>query len=820
MDLLTAALQKPNNIQASQKREAIEARPISTQSLIRPTRPSKSHLAKDPFYMAPVNGVLDIRENAINIKKGLMGKGNDHDLGKINDFAMKAGALGLAAYLFTKARTPMSKTMEFVGFGSFFASMALWPKLFIETPLKAMYGINIHQKYVDNEGRKKMFFQDPQYVPWDLYTDKQLDKLGNRLGVPKNIHNRNEVIKDKAHKIALQGNTLWMLTAGFATPLMSALICNQAEKYIQPVLDKARINNKIKQLDSVEHIVTTKNAKYNAEPLIKALTFNASDTFSERRIQGIVNMIAKDNTTMASETVEKQVWAFFKEIDSDEVFKKSLVDKFFKAFDELKKQPGNADATLYGLTKEKALDLLKNKPADDFMALVNSYLRANAPKINLNNSIDYTHLTKLSEVTEDLSQIVDNLLEEKSTPPKLYELVEGGVDNIKKLAKSFFGYVNHKEVIKETENMLVADTAATLKANSWLDSSRIFCRNLNLSAKETETVKSGGEGAIEVIIKKLDGIALNHSKYQKALKSLVDSVESYDKILLPAHDETGNVQGIQSALEKQYNKLFDKYAKEFSATDKNGNHIFGEILEYLIGAPEEAQGSQRAFILKNLRTRIDSMRMNLYHMIHTMDVFKRLNSKEFEAVFNEYCKNNGIRYSESEYKKFAAFVKKQIISTTAANHTVKFDLHNPEQPLYKRFMDFVYKEPLDEATEKVIKGRKFGGASMDGYMSKYLHNAYWFLGDAEFPHEFHLKVEVDKAMLLQMKKTDPVYRSKLSGPRIDQMIKEVSSQVYNSSKWLKMFGGMSILLAGITLLAETNFGKVSTKEVRRKKGQN
>lgn len=39
-------------------------------------------------------------------------------------------------------------------------------------------------------GRKKPFYQDAQFLPWDLYSAKEIDKIGDRMGVPKDIPNR------------------------------------------------------------------------------------------------------------------------------------------------------------------------------------------------------------------------------------------------------------------------------------------------------------------------------------------------------------------------------------------------------------------------------------------------------------------------------------------------------------------------------------------------------------------------------------------------------------------------------------------------------
>ena len=49
----------------------------------------------------------------------------------------------------------------------------VWPKLFIQLPAKLIHGVNVRQQYEDNYGRKKMFYQDHQFIPWDLYSDKE-----------------------------------------------------------------------------------------------------------------------------------------------------------------------------------------------------------------------------------------------------------------------------------------------------------------------------------------------------------------------------------------------------------------------------------------------------------------------------------------------------------------------------------------------------------------------------------------------------------------------------------------------------------------------
>ena len=105
----------------------------------------KATLLPSSIIGSPVTYLKDLKKDVVSIGKAVKGKANDHELGRINDLAMKLGSLGIASYLFVKNPLKLSKGMEFAGFGAFFASMALWPKLAIQAPLKARTGVDFQQ---------------------------------------------------------------------------------------------------------------------------------------------------------------------------------------------------------------------------------------------------------------------------------------------------------------------------------------------------------------------------------------------------------------------------------------------------------------------------------------------------------------------------------------------------------------------------------------------------------------------------------------------------------------------------------------------------
>ena len=156
-------------IKPAKKQEQNAAYAFTSEGKIKPMK-DKGRLLPSKIFDTPIDIAKDLKGDIVSLGKAAKGKANDHELGRINDLAMKIGSVALASYLFVKNPFKLNKAMEFIGAGTFFAGMSLWPKLTIQAPLKARTGVDVHQKYIDSQGRKKMLFQDPQYVLTDLYS--------------------------------------------------------------------------------------------------------------------------------------------------------------------------------------------------------------------------------------------------------------------------------------------------------------------------------------------------------------------------------------------------------------------------------------------------------------------------------------------------------------------------------------------------------------------------------------------------------------------------------------------------------------------------
>ena len=218
---------------------------------------AKAKLVKQNPISGTASAIKDNFNDGLNFfKAAKTGKMNDNNLGRINDLGMKAGALLIATFLATHAKTKTEALMQFIGGTTFFASMALWPKIFINLPARIIHGFPIDEKYISAQGDKKDLYLDNQFIPTGLHSKKQKEREMKRMGINPNELNAEEKWFRKRQKTALQNRTLWMATAGFATPLMTALVGN----YVQPKVENAVIKHEFKK---VKDILSDDNALNN-----------------------------------------------------------------------------------------------------------------------------------------------------------------------------------------------------------------------------------------------------------------------------------------------------------------------------------------------------------------------------------------------------------------------------------------------------------------------------------------------------------------------------------------------------------------------------
>ena len=511
---------------------------LDTGNKVRPL-PANGYLVKESIFQAPFTMVKDFGKDVKNIGKGLNGDLNDHDLGRLNDVGMKLGGLSIACYLAAK-KTPMyQKAMEFVGFGTFFATMALWPKLMIEKPIEWMHGINVHQKYVDSHGRKKMFFQDPQYLPWDLYTHEEIEKLGDKMGIPKDLPNRQDTIKETAQKKAIQANTLWMWTAGFATPLMTAMACSAMQPTVKQVAENYKVKKATNELQHVEQNF----AKYIDENAIKArndfedlLSTKKGQEITSNLIEEIADKLTGSHTFTAQENIMEDVKKLLQ--PKQEI---ALVPDWNKILETPNMLNNNKRFTPNHFLKQ--LKISGQDAKDRVIEILNETMNElgitqfdNENIENFKNKLG-TNLKKIVPNDDSCNNFVSTIYnvvkqtKESNSIPKLTQ------ENIKQLKEvySVFEKINAtNELIRNHLSTFVGAEEDSVLSLQWTKTINKLIKDMEFNSKQLHTLHlfSNSDGEVDkIVMDQVEKIIGTEPKYNKIMTHLIKGVREYDSKL-------------------------------------------------------------------------------------------------------------------------------------------------------------------------------------------------------------------------------------------------------------------------------------------------
>lgn len=816
------------NVQSVQKPKPdfdIE-RELNNRTFIKPL-PSKGRLLNGNIFNAPAIMVKDAVYDVKAFKHAMQGNANDHELGKLNDVGLKLGGLAIAGYLFTKKQTPVTKGMEFVGLGSFLASMAIWPKLAIQLPAYLIHGVNVQKQYEDSFGRKKSFYQDPQFIPWDLYSDKEIDKMGNRLRVPKDIPNRRDAIQEKMKKIAIQNNTLWMLTAGFATPVMSALICNQTEPYLAKWLNN-RKNKKadliLTNLDEHSKKYDTHNATNNIENQIKlhagkpiteevinsvADAFEGMDSVTAESFKADLRELMTSNTHTISKDSTKAISKNLKDIFKGKPISKDAVDaiipnenNMFNIFKENNFIKTDAD--------DKALKAISDKILLAVKKNVETY-NQNRPEAE---QLDFEYIKKLIRSHKVNEHPIKSVLN-NSTSATFSQEIQA---NLRNIAKAFDAFNAKTNALNEYAVTKVGSAPETVIANYWNNISKDLLTTLGISPKEIEKVRFDRNLTGELLRNKIESIVSDDATYKKVMKDLVAKVASLDSEIKPSDITTYN---------EKVDTLFNEFGeflkdKQFSNTAKaiagvNNNDNVGTL-----------KNIQKSFVSE----RLSGVKSSFYRLINTLDFYRRIaknvNSidilkqypREVREELIELCKIITLQgHSSDNATKFYMLrnphpsddmsdivvkngkIENKYFGKGAVNTTT--DIPN-DKFFYQRAMQLMFGDKMDKETTEILEG-----SIIKPNVTEYRENVVKIIGGENyFAKPRHRISPVNDA--------GSEFKFLLTGIAPDELFFKAGQQAFNTRKWLKIFGAFGGVLLGVTVLAQFFFGKMPDKKAGKK----
>lgn len=394
---------------------------------------AKAVMVKEGILGNPITATVDTFKDGVNFFKAVKtGEMGDNNLGRINDLGLKIGSLIIATFLAAHSKTKTESIMRFVGGGAFIAAMSLWPKLFINLPARLVHGFRIDRKYISAQGDKKDYFIDNQFIVKDARDEKELRKEAKRAGIDYDSKNGREKIEEKERKTALQNRTLWMATAGGATPLMTALFGDFVEPKVQAAVVKSGFN-KVKQ------ITDSGISEYIQQVTPKAVDSKALDSLFEQ-YQG--KALDDNFFKQAAEILTpSDIFGQFKDSDDLKAFKGYSPRRMMETLQELRKS-GN-----FSEYNKDELETLLRKSLSIVAKDATQYLEEDDEILNSAKQATETLLND-TQVKEIMNAIGDDLsikhvLEVLESPQ--FALAPKSKDNILETAKTndekFFKFI-------------------------------------------------------------------------------------------------------------------------------------------------------------------------------------------------------------------------------------------------------------------------------------------------------------------------------------------------------------------------------------------
>lgn len=806
---------------------------LDNRTFIKPLK-GKGRLLTGNVLSSPKYTVDNIFYNLKAFKHAAKGEANDHELGKLNDLGLMAGGLAIASYLTTKRFTPMTKGMEFVGFGAFLASMALWPKIAIQLPAYLIHGVNVKKEYQDSFGRKKPFYQDPQFIPWDLYSDEQIQKIGDRLGVDKNIPNRRDFIQEKMRKLAVQNNTLWMLTAGFATPVMTALICNASEPFLAKYQEKA----KNKRADSILTGIDKYSKKYATNSIEKNLK-NLSKEYlgkpvDDKLTEKLVEIFTEDLDAVTSESFKKDLkillndgnYSVFEKSAKDisKNIKQALLDKnFAKEFvdavvpDENEMVNIFKDNEFIKDSENLGLRKIQDKIAEIITLKTDAYNAAN-PEL-AENSKDVRRF-----IFANNSKNHPLFAEFKSTKSKIFDSTI--IAKLTNAAKIFDDFRTKQLSLDEYALIKVGSAPETVIANYWNDVSKDLIKTFGISDKELERVRFDKNLMGNLLRGKIEKIVSDRATYEKVMNSLVEKIASLNSKVKPSDITSHMLKGDNSnktAYERKVDIVYDAYT---SAMKSSG---FNLTAEALAGKNGDEFGSAKAIQKAFVEERMLGVKSSFFRLINTLDFYRRVATNPNELkTYNE----NVPRGVLEELIELCKIITLEGHSSDSA--TKFYMLRNPHPQ-----NDFTPLEVENGKIKNAHYGKELQTGMTDIPNDKYFYqNAMKFM----FGDDMHLETRtiLEKSILkdemanyrhLVMEKIGgekyfwkPRHRVSncgdagsdikflLTGIAPNELFFKRGQQLFNTRKWLKMFGGFGAGLLGLTVFAQFFLGRLKAPQ--------
>ena len=819
---------------------------VKTTNNVKPARP-EGHLIDDSLGSKTKYFFKDIAYDMKAMKDGWQGNANDHQSGRLNDVGLKLGGIGIATMLAARTTNPMARIMEYAGLGAFLASMEIFPKLFIYRPSRMVHGFDIGKQYIDEQGRKKSVFQDGNYIPFDMYQgdrpDEDLDIIGDKMGIPRGIEDRHDLIKEQMRKIAVQNNTLWMLTAGFATPVMTALICCGLEKPLSVLVEKlrnAKYNSRITKalaLTGDNMSLDAANIKPNSlsKKVEKILNTYKGKEIPQNEIDNLVSTITAENDYLSANAIKADLMSI---LNNGRAGEKSFVIADTFADDIIghiaSKLPSRNKALLERVfvpTAPEIQEILNRAGAKESMT--------EETLLKVKGEFKKLFYSKIQKESADVQKILKAQSNEvlESISKKIQEnpsrfVNEESVNNVVNFAKIIGDFREKQQLLDRCKSFKVEYAPETVIAKSYNKFERTLLDVLGIKYKDLALIRESDEYAAELFDKKLTELAKDEAKYEKAVNKLAKVIEEMEIALNGKSNTDSSMKDLITAIENNYNNTarrldklggfkntIDALVKEDVSTLSNSLSSRDDLFKFLDGTlvdkykdltndkfwsegfghngriqytKDNARGvgSSKNLEISRISDRYQGAKNSFNRIMHMFDVYKR------QAPQSEYD------------KEILAKGKEVLMNATSSDHNLKLDTVN-NQRFYRDVMNTIWKNGLEESTSKAMGTSSVETGRVSERLLSYIKRFKDIMGnnDLDFTKPYHV---LDSSVPNAYTKASRTRLSKfnLVAQNPAEMLKNAAARRYGNQKWLRIASAIGGTVLGVTLLAQLGFGKI------------
>ena len=683
---------------------------VETQDKVKPL-PGQGHLIHDSLGNGVKYFFKDIAYDMKAVKDGVLGTANDHQLGRLNDVGLKLGGIGIAAYLASRTTNPKARLMEYIGLAVFLTSMSLYPKLAISGPARLVHGFDIDKQYIDDQGRKKSVFQDSNYIPYDLYRgetkSEDLDVIGDRLGIPRDIENRHDVIKEQMRKIATQNNTLWMLTAGLATPAMTALICCGIENAIGPALERYRNNSTDKNIQNMlsrtsgMSLDASQISENNLSKKVAALLEKyKGKELPKEELDNLLLMFKENLDSLTSNGLEHDLRNLLSGVEvggsSGSIFinEEGLTEALEVAKKSLKaRTPAKREELAQKLlpTKQELETIIKKVVPDANLSEGFATSEENVLKIKkelkefLINKSSITEGSALGDrMTNVLNAIETNIKSRRST------LI---TDDIYRKAVDFAKIIGeHKEIqilIDNCRNMKIEAAPETVLARSYAKFEEVLFKHLGIKKENLAKMRESDKYTKEVLDKAINELVSDSAKYEKAISELGKVLSEMDVMLQGSSAESSKIADLVTA----YDNLFNNTAKRLSKLAGEGKNTFRETIMRLV-EDDVARLTASTTTREAATDFLDGLISNKQKLALYNTKWENLTSEAKEAYIRYFIEGKGSAKFRAKYRIFERH-QGVINSMFRQIHTLEFYRRGQDITELTRLLDGYSNEYLE-----------------------------------------------------------------------------------------------------------------------------